>query len=92
MGGAAALILPLGACVTHTHQESAALPQPWPKADRDLQAYGPASSDYPSGGGDILKGFSPADLAAARAAAIKPLDAPDPPAAQAPPPPPRPKS
>ena len=74
--GALALALPLAACMTHTHQENAALPQPWSKPP-DLAAYAPPAPDYPSVGGDILKGSSPADLAAARAAAIQPLDAPD---------------
>jgi hypothetical protein len=75
--GAVALVLPLCACITHTRQENAALPQPWPQAPPNLSAYGPPAPDYPSVGGDILQGSSPADLAAARAAAFHPLDAPD---------------
>jgi hypothetical protein len=77
MAGAAALALPLCACITHTHQGNAALPQPWPQAPPNLAAYGPPAPDYPSVGGDILKGSSPSDLAAARAAAFHPLDTPD---------------
>jgi hypothetical protein len=75
--GAVALTLPLCACITHTTQESAALPQPWPQPPANLTAYGPPAPDYPSVGGDILKGSSPADLAKARAAAFRPLDLPD---------------
>jgi hypothetical protein len=75
---ATALAASLGACISHTRPENAALPAPWPKPP-DLAAYSPPAPDYPSVGGDILEGSSPADLAAARAAAIKPLDAPDPP-------------
>ena len=91
IGGALALALPLGACISHTRPENAALPQPWPKPPPDLEAYGPPAPDYPSVGGDILKGSTPADLAAARAAAFRPLDmpdTPDQPQAQSPPPPP----
>ena len=77
---AVALALPLCACITHTRQESAALPQPWPQPPPNLAAYGPPAPDYPSIGGDILKGSSPSDLAAARAAAFHPLDEPDAPA------------
>ena len=77
IGGLAALALPLCACISHTHQESAALPQPWPQPPPNLAAYGPPAPDYPSIGGDILKGSTPADLAAARAAAFHPLDLPD---------------
>ena len=63
----------LAGCVTRTHQENAALTMPWPKAPQpELLAYGRNNPDYPSVGGDILKGTSPADQAAARAAASLP--------------------
>lgn len=74
---AGAVALPLAACVTHTRQESAALPQPWPKTPQDLAAYQTPAGDYSSVSGDILKGSSPADLAKARAEAFRPLDAPE---------------
>jgi hypothetical protein len=84
VAGAVAAALPLCACISHTTQESAALPQPWPQPPPNLAAYGPPSPDYPSVGGDILKGSSPSDLAAARAAAFHPLDEPDTPDKPAP--------
>ena len=74
---AVAAALPLCACISHTIQESAALPQSWPQPPPNLTAYGPPAPDYPSVGGDILKGSSTSDLAAARAAAFHPLDEPD---------------
>ncbi len=77
MAGAVTLVVPLCGCITHTRQENAALPQPWPRPPPNLTAYGPPAPDYPSVGGDILKGSSPADLATARAAAFRPLDLPD---------------
>jgi hypothetical protein len=77
IAGTALLALPLCACISHTRPESAALPQPWPQPPPNLAAYGPPSPDYPSVGGDILKGSTPADLAEARAAAFRPLDLPD---------------
>jgi hypothetical protein len=75
---AVALALLLCACISHTRPEDAALPQPWPQPPPNLVAYGSPSPDYPSVGGDILKGSTPADLAKARAAAFKPLDLPEP--------------
>jgi hypothetical protein len=78
---AVALALPLCGCISHTWQENAALPQPWPQPPPNMAAYGPPAADYPSVGGDILKGSTPADLAKARAAAFRPLDLPDAPAA-----------
>ena len=77
VAGAVAAALPLCACISHTRPESAALPQPWPQPPPNLAAYGPPAPDYPSVGGDILKGSTPADLAEARAAAFRPLDLPD---------------
>ncbi len=67
---ASAMSLAVAACVSHTRPESAALPMPWPKGP-DLAAYARSDPDYPSIGGDILKGYSPEDLAAARAAATQ---------------------
>ncbi|MDQ2860647.1 MAG: hypothetical protein M3T55_07975 [Pseudomonadota bacterium] len=64
----------LAGCVTRTHVENAALTMPWPKPpSAELLAYAPPNEDYPSIGGDILKGASPAEQAAARAAATRPL-------------------
>jgi hypothetical protein len=72
--GVGALALTLAGCVTRTRVENAALNMPWPKAPAaELTAYAPPHDDYPSVGGDILKGASPADRAAARAAAEHPL-------------------
>lgn len=60
----------LAGCITRTHVENAALTMPWPKPpSAELLAYAPPDTDYPSVGGDILKGASPADQAAAGAAA-----------------------
>ncbi|MEO8812766.1 MAG: hypothetical protein ABI376_07640 [Caulobacteraceae bacterium] len=53
--------------------ENAAVRMPWPRSPSpDLVAYAPPAADYPSVGGDVLKGASPADREAARAAAIAP--------------------
>lgn len=66
-----------GGCVTRTRVESAALAMSWPDPPaRDLDAYATPAADYPTVGGDILKGASPAEQAQARAAAVPPLDAP----------------
>jgi hypothetical protein len=62
--------LALAGCVAHTRPENAALRMPWPpESPPALLAYAPRDQDFPSVGGDILKGASPADLEAARAAA-----------------------
>ena len=62
----------LGGCVAATHPENAALRAPWPpESPPALLAFQPPSRDYPTVGGDILKGTSPADADAARAAAIR---------------------
>jgi hypothetical protein len=67
----------VGGCVAHSHQESAALRAPWPRApSRALGAYEAPVKGYPTVGGDILKGTSPAEQAAARAAAVRPMDEP----------------
>jgi len=72
--GAAALAVTLAGCVTRTHVENAALTMPWPKPpSAELLAFAPPDSDYPTVGGDILKGASPADQAAARAETARPL-------------------
>ena len=72
--GVAAAAVALAGCVTRTRVENAALLMPWPKPPAaELLAYAPPGQDYPSVGGDILKGASPADRAAARAAAEHPL-------------------
>ena len=61
----------LGGCVGHIHTENAALTMPWPAAPAAaLTAHAAPNPDYPTVGGDILKGTAPADLEAARAAAI----------------------
>ncbi|MEP6968339.1 MAG: hypothetical protein ABI906_09690 [Pseudomonadota bacterium] len=66
-----ALAAALAGCVTRTHQENAALVMPWPHAPQAaLLAFAEPNADYPSTGGDILKGASPAEQARARAAAI----------------------
>jgi hypothetical protein len=74
----ATFVLTLGGCVARSYQENAALRAARPQAPApDITAYAAPRADYPTVGGDILKGTSPADLAAAREAAAKPL-APDP--------------
>ncbi|MHB8529446.1 MAG: hypothetical protein ACYC8V_08040 [Caulobacteraceae bacterium] len=53
-----------------THTENAALQMPLPHAQApELLAYVAPDPDYPSIGGDILKGASPLEQAQARAAA-----------------------
>ena len=66
----------LGGCVAHTRVENAALTQPWPTAPAaDLTAHAKPAGDYPTVSGDVLKGTSPADQAAARAEVTRALDA-----------------
>jgi hypothetical protein len=63
-GAAAILAASLTACVGY-HQENAALRMVRPAAaPAELRAYAPPNSDYPSVGGDILKGTSPTEAAA----------------------------
>ncbi|HXU98978.1 MAG TPA: hypothetical protein VG166_00590 [Caulobacteraceae bacterium] len=61
------LSLLAGGCVTRAYHENAALvamrPQAPPPA---LSAYIAPQTDFPTIGGDILKGTSPADLESAR--------------------------
>ena len=57
-------------CVAHTRPEDAAMVMSRP-AGPALGGNLPAKADYPSIGGDILSGYTPADLAAARAAATR---------------------
>ena len=60
----AAIALTLGGCVS-THQENAALRMPRPTAESaNLLAYAPNNIEYPSVGGDILKGTAPNEGAA----------------------------
>ena len=67
----------LAGCVGPTRWENAAVRVPWPQESPPaLTAYAPRDADYPSVGGDILKGASPTDLEAARAAADPPAAAP----------------
>jgi hypothetical protein len=65
---------PLAGCVTRIHAEAAALRMARPS---DVAGLDPAlmrgAVGYPSAGGDILKGTSPEDLAAARARISKSL-------------------
>lgn len=62
----------LSGCVAHRRPENAAVLMPWPRETApSLMAFEPPDPDYPSVGGDILKGASPADQEAARAAARK---------------------
>ncbi len=65
-------------CVTHTHREAAALRMSRPFDRAAIQAAGDqragkAKVAYPSAAGDILKGTSPAELAAERAATSQAL-------------------
>jgi hypothetical protein len=70
-----ATLLASSGCVTRTLQENAALRAMRPQPPAELSAYVAPREDFPSVGGDILRGTSPADLAAARAAAVAPLAA-----------------
>ena len=68
----------LAGCVARSHRENAALSMPWPQSPpAGIAAGAHPNGAYPTVGGDVLKGSSLADLAAARAAAGAPLDAPD---------------
>ena len=70
-----ALALALGGCVTRSHRENAALTMRWPAPPAaGIAADARPDATYPSVGGDVLKGSSLADLAAARAAAVQPVD------------------
>jgi hypothetical protein len=61
---AALLSFGLGGCVSY-HQEVAALRMPRPTGEAPgLAAYATADQQYPSVGGDILKGTSPQSEAA----------------------------
>ncbi|HEY5071543.1 MAG TPA: hypothetical protein VII63_05885 [Caulobacteraceae bacterium] len=62
--------LAVSGCIANTLPENAALRVPWPpESPPQLLAFGPPDADYPSVGGDTLKGASPAEQEAARAAA-----------------------
>jgi len=62
---AAMLAVSLSACA---HTQNAALRMPRPDdGARDLAAFAPPDPDYPSVGGDILKGTSPSATAAYQA-------------------------
>ncbi len=62
--GVAAMAAGLGGCVFY-HQENAALRMPRPEvAPPELTSYAAANPDYPSVGGDILKGTSPHEVSA----------------------------
>jgi len=62
----AAWLLPVAGCVAHVHQEDAALRMVWPAERAELATDPRHAGAVPSATGDILKGTSPADLAAAR--------------------------
>lgn len=69
-------LVALSGCVTHTHREAAALRMSRPLDRAAIQAAGcegAGKATYPSATGDILKGTSPAELAAARAATSRAL-------------------
>jgi hypothetical protein len=62
--GAALLAASLGGCVSY-HQENAALRMPRPRVEPpELTSYAASNQDYPSVGGNILKGTSPTEAAA----------------------------
>ena len=71
------LVLATGACLAGCyteHTENAAGRMPIPQAQpAALQSYVAPNADYPSVGGDVLKGASPDEQAAARAAADRSL-------------------
>ena len=66
----ALIAVPLAACgcVAPTLHENAALRAQRPQAVHALAAYVTPQDDFPSVGGDILRGTSPADLAVVREA------------------------
>ncbi len=64
----AAWLLPMVGCVAHVHSENAALPMVWPAERADLATDPRHPGAFPTATGDILKGTSPAELAAAREA------------------------
>jgi hypothetical protein len=64
-------------CVNGFHENAALRAERPSPPPAELSAYIAPRNDFPTVGGDILRGTSPADLAAAREAAVKPL-APDP--------------
>ena len=73
VAGAAAV---LAACVPY-HQERPALRMARPEpALSELSAYAAARTDYPTVGGDILKGTSPAESAAYQATTSAPASSP----------------
>jgi len=62
----------LSACIT-PHQEDAKLRMPWPAtSEPGLRAYAAPKDDYPTIGGDILKGTAPQPIADTIAAASPP--------------------
>ena len=62
--GAAMLAISLGGCVAY-HQEVAVLRMPRPAAEPpELAAYARPNPDYPTVGGDILRGTAPTAAAA----------------------------
>jgi hypothetical protein len=74
----AILAASLSGCIYGVRQENAALRAARPPVPpAALAAYQPSQNDFPTVGGDILRGTSPADLAAARAEVARPLT-PDP--------------
>jgi hypothetical protein len=77
--GAALIAAGLDGCVSY-HQEVAALRMPRPRVEpAELTSYATANNDYPSVGGDILKGTSPTEAAAYDATVNNPAQGPLPP-------------
>jgi hypothetical protein len=75
---AAAVAMGLSGCVT-VHHENAALRMPRPNSTSpELLAYAPPNAEYPSVGGDILKGASPAEHEAQAPAPGDVMNAPPP--------------
>jgi hypothetical protein len=70
----AILTLAAAGCVTRTHEESAARHSTWPADGLAARAAATrADADWPTVGGDTLKGTSPDELAKLRAAVSQPL-------------------
>jgi hypothetical protein len=81
----AGLALTASGCVTRDFHENAALRAALPSPPAaEISSYVVPQDDFPTVAGDILRGTSPADLAAAREEAVRPLAA-DPGAARQPP-------
>lgn len=70
---ALSVLASVAGCVTRTHEENAARRSTWPVDTEAALAAARPDSPWPSTTGDILRGTSPAELAATRARIRAPL-------------------